>query len=146
MTPEWSRLLEEAGEQLLAVFAAGTVVVCLLAALTLLWERVTRPAPPGGAYYVGRHDAIYFVAYSHLDRLDTEPAWSADAEPLADAILRHCTGRRPRDREVRALATWLEVQPQDGFVLETAELAHIVGAPLAGRPRVRASDDVLRAG
>jgi hypothetical protein len=137
MTPDWSRLLAETGEELLAVFAVGTAVVCLLAALTLLWERVTRPPPPGGAYYVGRHATagaeVYFVAYSHIARLDAQPAWGAgaDAEPLAAAILRHATRRRPRDRDVRALATWLEVQPDDGFVLETDELAQIVDTPFA---------------
>jgi hypothetical protein len=160
VTDRWSRALELAAEQLLAALVAGTAAVCLLAALVVLWDRVTRIATPGRAYYVGRRDAhgaaVYFVARSHVARLAhvtafAEPAWGAGAhtEALAAVVLRHHTGRRePSDRQVSALGMWLEIQPEDGFVLESAELGQIVGGPLAGRRRLRpsrsGSDPALR--
>ena len=145
---DWPRALELAGDQLLTMLVVGTATVCVLGALALLWDRLTRPRPEGGAYYVGRHDEVYFVAYSHVARLEWNgPGWGPDVDgrPLGEAILRHRTGRRPRDRELSALALWLELQPEDGFVLDTATLAKIVGAPLAGRPRL-APPRALRSG
>jgi hypothetical protein len=113
----------------------------------VLWDRKPRARPSGGASYVGRRDAsgvaVYFVASSHISRLvDARGllAWGDEAqtEPLAAVMLRHHTGRRqPPHRQLGTLGMWLQAQPEDGFVLESAELARIVGAPLMGRRRLR---------
>jgi hypothetical protein len=139
MSPDFVRALEQTGEHLLAALAAGTAAVCIGAALVLLWDRIGRGEPSRGASYVGRPEAtgltLYVVSYTHIARL----AHASAAEPLAAAVLRHYTGDgRPLDRYVTAVARWIEEQPDDGFVLEAAGLERIVGAPLAGRRRLRA--------
>jgi hypothetical protein len=147
IAPNWSAPLAEVWQQLLWAFALGTALVCVLADAALLWQRRSRtPDRARAAYYVARRDAagvaVYFVAYSHVGRLAdsrgsalADPAWGAgaDTEPLAAALLGHHRAlRRPPERQLSALATWLELQPEDGFVLESADLADIAGAPLAG--------------
>ena len=138
MSQHWSQALEVAGEQLLTALAVGTAGVCLLAALVLLRDRMARVDTSDGAYYVGRRDAagltVYFVGYHHIERLARAgapalPAWGpgGHTESLAAAMLCHRTGRRyPPERQVTALARWLEDQPADGFVLEGADLEQIV--------------------
>jgi len=132
VTYDWARALNEVWEQLLLGFGLGTAVVCVLAAVALLWPPKRR-SPAAAAYYVGRRAAgaatVYLVAYSHVARIELpDPAWGAgaDAEPLAAAILWHHTGRARAPRaQVGALAAWLEAQAEDGFVLERAELDRI---------------------
>jgi hypothetical protein len=149
VTPDWSASLAEVWHQLLWAFALGTALVCVLAAAALLWQRRSRtPDRARAAYYVARRDAagvaVYIVAYSHVGRLPhpqgsalADPAWGAgaDTEPLAEAMLGHHTGLRwPPERQLSALAQWLELQPGDGFVLESADLAEITGTEHV-RPR-----------
>jgi hypothetical protein len=142
VTYDWARALNEVWEQLLLGFAVGTAVVCVLAAVVLLWPP-RRRSPAAGAYYVGHRDAsaatVYLVAYSHVARIELpDPAWGSgvNADPLAAAILSHHTGRpRPPAVQVGVLAAWLEDQADDGFVLERAELDRIVEAHAAAALR-----------
>jgi hypothetical protein len=152
VSPYWSQALEVAGRHLLTALAAGTAGVCLLSALVLLRDRMAPADAPEGAYYVGRRDAagltVYFVGYHHIARLahagaPALPAWGpgGHTERLAAVMLCHRTGRRhPPERQVAALALWLEDQPSDGFVLEAADLDRMVGAPFAGRRRLQTND------
>jgi hypothetical protein len=144
VTYDWARALNEVWEQLLLGFGVATAVICVLVGIALLWG-ATRRRPAAAAYYVGHRDAsaatVYVVAYSHVARIELpDPAWGggANAEPLAAAILRHHTGRpRPQAAQAGALAAWLEVQADDGFVLERAELDRITEADVAAALRAR---------
>jgi hypothetical protein len=160
VTHDWSRSLAEAGQHLLPAFALEAGIVCLLAAVALLWHRAIQAFDRRRAvYYVGRRASadvgVYVVVHGHVDRLMhpersalPDPAWGtgAQTEPLAAALLWHHTRRRdPTSRQLRTLGMWLELQPGDGFVLHSAELAQIVGAALPRRPSVRPrSDGALR--
>jgi len=148
VTQQSSHSLAEAAQQLLTAFALGTAVVCVLAAVALLWQRWAPAAgAPRAAYYVGRRDgssvAAYFVTHTHVGRLEhpragalADRAWGtgAETEALAATMLRHHTGlQQPLQWQLGALRMWLEMQPEDGFVIESVELARIIGSPLPGR-------------
>jgi hypothetical protein len=141
VSSSWLQLLDDAQRHLLAGLLLASAVIGLLAALALLWRRAAAhiELPQRATYYVGHRaaagPAVYVVTHDDVRRLGCPfPAWGpgADAGPLAAAVLcDHTRWLHPPEAQVSTLAMWLELQLDDGFVLESDELERLSGAPRA---------------